>query len=35
VRANAAAALPPLPDAAMEKIAAVYEHIAPHVHHRW
>jgi aryl-alcohol dehydrogenase-like predicted oxidoreductase len=35
-RANAAAAaLQPLPDAAMETIAAVYEHIAPHVHHRW
>jgi aryl-alcohol dehydrogenase-like predicted oxidoreductase len=35
-RANAAAAaLPLLPDAAMEKIAAIYEHIAPHVHHRW
>jgi aryl-alcohol dehydrogenase-like predicted oxidoreductase len=36
-RANAAAAeLPPLDAAAMERIAAVYaERIAPHVHQRW
>jgi aryl-alcohol dehydrogenase-like predicted oxidoreductase len=36
-RANAAAAeLPELDDAAMERIAAVYdERIAPHVHQRW
>jgi aryl-alcohol dehydrogenase-like predicted oxidoreductase len=36
-RGNAAAAeLPPLDAAAMERIAAVYaERIAPHVHHRW
>jgi hypothetical protein len=27
---------PPLDDAVMERIAAVYaERIAPHVHHRW
>jgi aryl-alcohol dehydrogenase-like predicted oxidoreductase len=36
-RANAAAAdLPPLDDATLERVAAVYEQrIAPHVHQRW
>jgi aryl-alcohol dehydrogenase-like predicted oxidoreductase len=36
-RGNAAASgLEPLDDAAMERVAAVYEErIAPHVHHRW
>ena len=37
LRGNAAAAeLAPLDDAAMARIAEVYDrHIAPHVHHRW
>jgi aryl-alcohol dehydrogenase-like predicted oxidoreductase len=36
-RANAAAAdLPPLPEATMQALAALYrDRIAPHVHHLW